>query len=78
MDVIPQIKVDQLCTIVNNIYKINNEPTIDSNDDLTNDETVLTFMGKPAMKVIGQESHATRSKLKKEVDWNEWLAAEKK
>eukprot|EP00957_Ditylum_brightwellii_P208865 15359314-Ditylum_brightwellii.AAC.1 len=34
-------------------------------------------MGKPAMKGIGQESHATRSKLKKEVDWDEWLAAKK-
>eukprot|EP00957_Ditylum_brightwellii_P152604 11615792-Ditylum_brightwellii.AAC.1 len=35
-------------------------------------------MGKPAMKGIGQKSHVTRSKLKKEEDWDEWLAAEKK
>eukprot|EP00957_Ditylum_brightwellii_P038606 2918476-Ditylum_brightwellii.AAC.1 len=30
------------------------------------------------MKVIGQKSHATRSKLKKEVNWDEWLAVKKK
>eukprot|EP00957_Ditylum_brightwellii_P043620 3306486-Ditylum_brightwellii.AAC.2 len=35
-------------------------------------------MGQPAMKGIGQKSHATRCKLKKEENWNKWLEAEKK
>eukprot|EP00957_Ditylum_brightwellii_P022168 1672992-Ditylum_brightwellii.AAC.1 len=55
MDDIPQIQINQLHTIVNNIYKINNEPTLDSDDDLTDDEIVLVIMGQSAMKGIGQE-----------------------
>eukprot|EP00957_Ditylum_brightwellii_P201858 15327553-Ditylum_brightwellii.AAC.1 len=78
MDSIPQIQINQLCTIVNSIYKINNEPTLDSDDDLTNDEIVLAIIGQSAMKGIGQKSHTTRSTLKKEAGWDGWLAAEKK
>eukprot|EP00957_Ditylum_brightwellii_P001654 127906-Ditylum_brightwellii.AAC.1 len=35
-------------------------------------------MGMPAKKGTGQKFHATRSKLKKEANYDEWLAAEKK
>eukprot|EP00957_Ditylum_brightwellii_P004989 379605-Ditylum_brightwellii.AAC.1 len=47
-------------------------------DDLTNGKIVLATKGQTTMKSIGQKSHATRCKLKKEENWDEWLEAEKK
>eukprot|EP00957_Ditylum_brightwellii_P183437 13973058-Ditylum_brightwellii.AAC.1 len=63
--------MDQLWTIVQNISDLNNDNQ--EKDDLTNNEIVLAIMGQPAMKNIGKKSHATRCKLKKEENWDEWL-----
>eukprot|EP00957_Ditylum_brightwellii_P180400 13742190-Ditylum_brightwellii.AAC.1 len=51
---IPQIQIDQWKTIVNSIYEIHNEPKIDSEEDLTNDDIFLAIMGQAAIKGIGQ------------------------
>eukprot|EP00957_Ditylum_brightwellii_P180113 13720336-Ditylum_brightwellii.AAC.1 len=61
---ITQIQIDQLRTIVQNICDLNKEEQV--TNDLTSDKIVLAIKGQPAMKSIGQKSHATGFKLKKE------------
>eukprot|EP00957_Ditylum_brightwellii_P040981 3102559-Ditylum_brightwellii.AAC.1 len=39
---------------------------------------MLAIMGKSAMKDAGHKFHATRCKLKREVNWDDWLEAKKK
>eukprot|EP00957_Ditylum_brightwellii_P155829 11862606-Ditylum_brightwellii.AAC.1 len=43
---IPQIQIEQLRTIVNNIYEIFNEEPLHPNNDTADDEIVLAIMGK--------------------------------
>eukprot|EP00957_Ditylum_brightwellii_P010778 816793-Ditylum_brightwellii.AAC.1 len=47
---IPQIHIDKLRTIMNHIYELNNDKTLHPDDNLINNEIVLTIVGKQAMK----------------------------
>eukprot|EP00957_Ditylum_brightwellii_P046660 3541051-Ditylum_brightwellii.AAC.1 len=66
---IPKIQINQLRTIVQNICNLNKEEHIIGN--LTDNGIVLAIKGKTAMESIGQKSHATKCKLKKEENWDE-------
>eukprot|EP00957_Ditylum_brightwellii_P171812 13079439-Ditylum_brightwellii.AAC.1 len=74
----PQIHVDQLRSVVSAIYEIKHGATLDDDDDLTNDEIVMSIaVDSNITNTIHKKSILTCSKLKQEVDWGEWLTAEK-
>eukprot|EP00957_Ditylum_brightwellii_P202832 15331988-Ditylum_brightwellii.AAC.1 len=49
---------------------------LDEDDDLTNDDIVMAVNSKFS-PTLPKKSILTHSKLKQEVDWGKWLAAEK-
>eukprot|EP00957_Ditylum_brightwellii_P092676 7056752-Ditylum_brightwellii.AAC.1 len=68
---IPQIQIDQLRTIFNYIYKINNEKPLHPDNDLTDDEIVFVIMGQQVMKGIGQNHTPPERKYnKKQIGMN--------
>eukprot|EP00957_Ditylum_brightwellii_P026294 1988784-Ditylum_brightwellii.AAC.1 len=69
---------DQLRLAVSALYEIKDGTKLDNNDDLTNDEIVIAVAVKSNItNTLHKKSILTCSKLKQEVDWGEWLAAEK-
>eukprot|EP00957_Ditylum_brightwellii_P175135 13334245-Ditylum_brightwellii.AAC.1 len=72
----PQMHIDQLRSVVSALHEIKYGTKLDKNDDLTDDEIVMAINSKIS-PTLHKKSMLTCSKLKQEVDWGEWLAAEK-
>eukprot|EP00957_Ditylum_brightwellii_P053453 4051289-Ditylum_brightwellii.AAC.1 len=70
IQLMPQIQVDQLRSIVSTLHELKHDIPLSDEDDLTDDEIVMAINSSKA-STIGQKAILACSKLKKEVDWRE-------